>query len=656
MVMNVTIANNLDFSTASDSAGGLRRIGGGTVTGINLIVSQNTGGNNDNTNGVTAINGAASHQNFINGNPQLGPLQDNGGPTFTMMPLPGSPVLGAGDSNPAVATTLDQRGYARNVSAGGGGAPSVDQGAVEFFPTLTQPYAVSPGVNSGNLASRAYNATSRNGNARFSRQAYGPAGFEVRIALGDINGDGTKDIITAPGPGFGVSSHVEVLNGIDPSQVLANFFAYEGFFGGVFVAAGDLTGDGIPEVLTGSGAGGLATIRIVDVSNPNFPPNLLATVFPFANFFGGIHVASGDVNGDGRADLIVSAGAGGGSRVRVYNGMTVVANPNNSSVIADFFAYGGFFGGVFVAAGDVNGDGKDEIITGPGPGGGPHVKVFNQSGQLLSQLFAYSVNFTGGVRVGAVDANGDGFADIITGAGPGGGPHVRVFDGLILSTFGGGIDLASFFAFDPFDTGGVYVAGSDARTGGGSPLLLADGIYDSAPAPPPTAEDLANLTGAAIQRFAAAGLNAYGVSLLEHASVELSDLPGTLLGLTFGNRVLIDPDAAGAGYFIDNTPGGDNEFSQTGIALVPNAQGRVDLLTVIAHELGHVLGLPDEPSDIKPAQLMADRLAPGVRRFVREEDSRRLGFRVPNRELGRLAQLSEPGRRRTYNLTLIFRG
>ncbi len=634
MVMNVTIANNLDFSTAADSAGGLRRIGGGTVTGINLIVSQNSGANNDDTNGGTAINGAGSQANLIGGNPQLGPLQDNGGPTFTMLPLPGSPVLGAGVT--AGATTLDQRGYARNVSASGGGAPSVDQGAVEFFPTLTQPYAVSPGVNSGNLDSRAYNATSRNGNARFARQAYGSSGFEVRIALGDVNGDGTKDIITVPGPGAGVTSRVLVMSGVDPSQTLRDFQAFPGFFGGVFLAAGDITGDGIADIIAGSGAGGVATVRIFDGTNQN----LLAQVFPFGGFLGGVHVASGDINGDGRADLIVAAGAGGGSRVRVYSGMTVIGNPTDASVISDFFAYDGFFGGVFVASGDVNGDGKDEIITGPGEGGGPHVKVFNQAGAMLSQLFAYAVNFTGGVRVAAVDANGDGFADIITGAGPGGGPHVRVFDGLILTTFGGGIDLASFFAFDPFDTGGIYVAGSKASAGGGSPLELADGleqanrVYTAEPDSLPTAEDLANLTDAAIERFAAAGLDDAGVSLLNSATVEFADLPGNLLGLTYGNRILIDPDAAGAGYFIDDTPGDDSEFSKTGIALGPGAQGRVDLLTVITHELGHVLGLSDEPLETDPDELMADHLATGVRRFVREEDLAALdsAFRTENVE------------------------
>ena len=100
-----------------------------------------------------------------------------------------------------------------------------------------------------------------------------------------------------------------------------------------------------------------------------------------------------------------------------------------------------FLGGVHVTLGDVNGDGTADIITGAGFGGGPHVKVF--SGTDLSELasfFAYDPAFGGGVTVAAGDIDGDGRADIITGAGFGGGPHVKVFSGTDLS------ELASFFA------------------------------------------------------------------------------------------------------------------------------------------------------------------------------------------------------------------
>jgi hypothetical protein len=110
---------------------------------------------------------------------------------------------------------------------------------------------------------------------------------------------------------------------------------------------------------------------------------------------------------------------------------------------------------VFVAAGDVNGDGRDEIITGAGRGGVPQVKVFDAATlQAIDSFFAYDPGFHGGVRVAAGDVNGDGKADIITGAGPGAIRPVRLIDGASLAA------LDSFFALDPKTTKGLFVAGS----------------------------------------------------------------------------------------------------------------------------------------------------------------------------------------------------
>src|SRR5205085_11260458 len=105
--------------------------------------------------------------------------------------------------------------------------------------------------------------------------------------------------------------------------------------------------------------------------------------------------------------------------------------PGNLQVIGEFFAYAASFtGGVRVAAADVNRDGKADIITGAGQGGGPHVKVFSgANGTVLREFFAYVPQFTGGVYVAAGDFNADGVPDIVTGPGLGGGPHVEVFDG-----------------------------------------------------------------------------------------------------------------------------------------------------------------------------------------------------------------------------------
>lgn len=107
-----------------------------------------------------------------------------------------------------------------------------------------------------------------------------------------------------------------------------------------------------------------------------------------------------------------------------------------------------------MAAGDVNGDGRADLVTGAGAGGGPHVKVFD--GRTVAEIrsfFAFESAFTGGVTVATGDVDGDGVADIITGAGPGAaGGHVKAFSG---ST---GAEIRSFLPFDVGFTGGVSVA------------------------------------------------------------------------------------------------------------------------------------------------------------------------------------------------------
>jgi hypothetical protein len=279
--------------------------------------------------------------------------------------------------------------------------------------------------------------------------AYDPAFLGgVRVAFGDVNGDGVLDIITSGGPGGG--PHVTVRSGTDLSY-LASFFAYDpAFTGGVWVAAGDVNGDGLADIITGPGPGGGPHVTVRSGADLSY----LASFFAYdPAFAGGVTVAAGDIDGDGLADIITGPGHGGSPHVLVHSGADL-------GYLASFFAYDpGFTGGVSVAAGDVNGDGFVDIVTGAmGPGGGPHVTV--RSGahlEYLASFFPYPQDFQGGVMVAAGDLDGDGLVDIITGPGPGGAPHVQVFSGDDLSL------LASFFAFSG-GAGGVSV-GSFAQGG-----------------------------------------------------------------------------------------------------------------------------------------------------------------------------------------------
>jgi hypothetical protein len=190
---------------------------------------------------------------------------------------------------------------------------------------------------------------------------------------------------------------------------------------------------------------------------------VLRTFQPYAaGFTGPVSVATADVTGDGMDDIITGAGTGGGPHVEVFDGAT-------GTLVRSFLAYDGAFrGGVSVAAGDFNGDGVADIVTGAGAGGGPHVEVFDGSTVTVIRSFlAYDGAFRGSVSVAAADLTGDGKAEVVTGTGSGGGPHVKVYDGAA-----GAVSL-SFLAYDPTFLGGVSVAA--AATGSGSMAAVLTG-------------------------------------------------------------------------------------------------------------------------------------------------------------------------------------
>ncbi len=182
--------------------------------------------------------------------------------------------------------------------------------------------------------------------------------------------------------------------------------------------------------------------------NPIDYPELSTETLPYGPVKTGVSVAIGDFDIDVDSEVVTGAGAGGGPHIKVFeDDMTFNG--------VQFMAYSPqFLGGVEVAAGDVDGDGKDELITGAGPGGGPHVKIFKADGTEIGGFYAYAPSHTGGVNVAAGDIDGDGKDEIITGPGTGGGPHVRIFKA-------NGVEVVGFFPFEPTFTGGVDVAAGD---------------------------------------------------------------------------------------------------------------------------------------------------------------------------------------------------
>jgi hypothetical protein len=295
----------------------------------------------------------------------------------------------------------------------------------------------------------------QSGELRFDLMAFAPSFHGgVRVAVGDVNGDGIPDIIAAQGPGDGSSgdSLVHVYDGITGRPLagpLGNFDPFPGFHGGLYVASADLNGDGYADVVVAEDAGGQPRVRVYSGHDGSLLYDFLAFDSRFA---GGVRLAAADVNHDGHADIVAAAGPGGAPLVEVFEGADLARGITKPALSFDAYDRR-FTGGVYVATGDVHGDGISKILTGSGAGGEPRVNVFDgQNGQLLQSFLAFDRGFKGGVRVAAADVNGDGRSDIVTAEGPGGVSRVRGFDGLSLER------IDQFFAYDEDFRGGVFVA------------------------------------------------------------------------------------------------------------------------------------------------------------------------------------------------------
>ena len=435
-----------DFNPTAD------RIRVVTSTGLNLRVNPNDGAVTADTPLVPRmsphVDGAAYDRNF---DAQLGTngttlytissadvnLQTQGGVNGTPSPNGGTRTtvgpLGVGiDPNGSVGFDIAANGAAYGIWDSTGGAPVTTR-------LFTVNLATGAATDVGLVG---------DGSGSFLGLAVAP---ESRVAVG--SGSGTDARVEVYDPFSGTR-----LRTIDP---------YPGYRGGVTTAVGDVNRDGVPDVITGAIAGGGPHVKVFDGTSG-------AELYSFfaydPGFRGGVTVAAGDVNADGWADVVTGAGPGGGPHVKAFSG-------KDGTELASYFPYdAGFTGGVRVATGDFNNDGRDEIVTAAGPTGGPHVRLFGVDATVASpftavaglpdSFFAYDPGFTGGVWVAVGDTNGDGTADIVTGADTGGGPHVRAFNGKT------GAELASFFAFDSDFTGGVRVGTGDADRDGRAEIFV----------------------------------------------------------------------------------------------------------------------------------------------------------------------------------------
>ena len=316
-----------------------------------------------------------------------------------------------------------------------------------------------------------------------------PGGGIVRVAQGDITGDGVLDVIAVSGPGGGT---VRVLDGVTGNEV-ANFTPFgAGFAGGIWVAAGDFTGDGRAEIVVAPDRDGGVDLIIFDanaiLANPNQPAQAMR-FNPLIDDQGvaqttnlnieGVRPAVGDINGDGVPELVIGAGILGGPRVVVFDGLRIrdMTADDGIAPLANFFVFEqNQRDGAFVAIGDVNGDGVGDIVAGGGPSGGPRVRIVDGAALVaagigfgldpdanpgtLNNFFVGDENTRGGIRVMTADVDGDNLADVITGSGDRLPSVVSVIPGTVLAQFPSGTANPPTSDLDPMFgvlTNGVFV-------------------------------------------------------------------------------------------------------------------------------------------------------------------------------------------------------
>jgi parallel beta-helix repeat protein len=305
----------------------------------------------------------------------------------------------------------------------------------------------------------------------------------------------------------------------------------------------------------------------------------------------------------------------GTDTIGLYNPATstfYLRNSNSAGFANVAFAYGPGNSGWTPVAGDWNGDGKDTI------------GLYNPT---TSMFYLKNNNTTGfadtAFSYGPAHSGWKPLAGDWTGSGK---DTVGLFNSTTSTFYLRNSNSTGYanktFAYGPSNAGWIPLIGD--WTGAGQTEMAAAQVTASANVPTLAQADIQPIVNEAITLWSQAGLDAATLQKLRQAQFVVTDLRGAEVGETDGNVIYLDANAAGNGWFVDPTPADNEEFSASAgsqqlKAVDPRALDRIDLLTVVEHELGHIAGLKDV--EVVTDDLMNGVLGAGVRRTAAHTDA-----------------------------------
>lgn len=258
-------------------------------------------------------------------------------------------------------------------------------------------------------------------------------------------------VAVASDAGAAATSHIRLLDAETGAQVATTETpAFDaGFKGGVRLAMGDVTGDGVAEVIAAPGRGRMGEIRVFARVGSRLTELTDFRTQPFGSAYtGGIELASGDVDGDGLDDVVAAMSSGSGT-VKAFLAARMPGAPIDgaAAITIQPSVPQNYRGGASVAVADVgtfaNGvlvsglmpDNKMEIVVASGVGMTPRVLVYDVSNRasprVADTIAPGAYKNQAGISVTSMRANTDIIDDIVVSAGRGGSSFTQIYDGTV---------------------------------------------------------------------------------------------------------------------------------------------------------------------------------------------------------------------------------